>query len=116
MTQMPLRRGVHATLEAAADALIKESLKNVTRHADKSDILTPWKQQERTKREVMVPSGVPDPAVRSGIFPRSINPRDGHLNSRLGQVRGKRVAATYSDLERSDSFGDVAPSFSWDAE
>ena len=115
MNDMPVRRGVHAALEAAADALIKESLKDVTRHADKSDILTPWKQQERLKREVMVPSGVPDPAVRSGVFHRALNPRDGHLNSRLGQVRGKRVSATYSDLDHVE-FGEVSPSFSWDAE
>lgn len=44
--------GRHAALEDAADALIKESLKGVYSHSAKSDILTPWKDQDRHRREI----------------------------------------------------------------
>ena len=54
---MRLRHGVHAQLEEAANELIKESLKGVTSIQAKSDILTPWTEIDRKKREVMVPSG-----------------------------------------------------------
>lgn len=95
--QMPIRRGTHLPLEDAATALLKESLRGVTRHADKSDLLTPWKEQERRRREVYVPSGTPDPAIRSGIFYRGTNPSSPHLNSRGGIVRGRRISMP-SDL------------------
>lgn len=87
---IPLRTGVHRVLEDAADALIKQSLAGVTSREAKSDILTPWKQAERARREVMVPSGTPDPAVRKGIFYRSINPARPELNSRDGIVTARR--------------------------
>ena len=109
---MPLRRGVHAALEAAADAILKESLKGVTRHQDKSDLLTPWKMQERQRREVMVPSGTPDPALRQGIFTRALNPTSPHLNSRQGTAgRGRRGVPTVpADGHAADY------SYDWDAE
>lgn len=87
MTDMPLRRGVHAALEAEANRLIKESLAGVTRHSDKADILTPWKEQERYRREVYVSSGVPDSSTRQGMFHRSLNPSRPELNSRDGVAR-----------------------------
>lgn len=118
MSEMPLRRGAHAPLEEAADRLIKESLRNVTRHADKSDILTPWKEYDRRSHEVMVPSGTPDAAVRSGIFTRVLNPQSSHLNSRMGQVRGKRISGAHlrhSGAMSESTFGaDSDPS--WDGE
>lgn len=115
---MPIRRGTHAELEAAADALIRESLKGVTRHSDKSDILTPWKETERRRREVYVPSGTPDPAVRQGLFHRSINPTSSHLNSRGGSVRGRRIAdphalSSFPVVEASPNFN---PGVAWDSE
>lgn len=109
MTGMPIRRGVHAALEEAADRLIKESLAGVTRHSDKSDILTPWKLQERQRREVMVPSGTPDSALRQGIFNRVLNPTSPHLNSRTGTAgRGHRggtaaVIPEHNDYHEWDS-------------
>ena len=57
------------------------------KHADKSDVLTPWKDQDRRGREVYVPSGVPDPATRQGVFNRAWNPGRPDLNSRDGMAR-----------------------------
>ena len=87
---MPLRRGPHAALEEAANALIKESLVGVTKHSAKSDILTPWKEAERYRREVYVASGVPDASTRRGIFHRVTNPTKPELNSRDGVARPRR--------------------------
>lgn len=87
---MRLRSGVHAQLEAAADALLKESLRGVTKHSEKSDILTPWKDKDRRNREVYVPSGVPDPSTRQGMFHRAWNSEREDLNSRDGQARAGR--------------------------
>lgn len=81
---MPLRSGVHAALEAEANRLIKESLAGVTSHSAKSDILTPWKEGERYRREVYVESGVPDSSTRRGMFHRVLNPARPELNSRDG--------------------------------
>lgn len=96
---MPLRRGVHQPLEDAANAIIKKALQGVTRHSEKSDLLTPWKEAERHRREVMVPSGVPDGALRSGIFGRVINPTHPHLNSSEGSVRPRRKTTSTWDEE-----------------
>lgn len=86
----PLRRGVHAALEAEANRLLRESLKGVTKHSDKADILTPWKEAERYRREVYVASGVPDASTRRGVFHRSTNPARPELNSRDGVSRPRR--------------------------
>lgn len=82
------RRGVHPQLEAQADRLIRESLKGVTKHSEKSDILTPWKEQDRRNREVYVESGTPDPTARRGMFHRAWNSARPDLNSREGMSRG----------------------------
>ena len=84
---MPLRRGPHAALEEAANALIKESLVGVTKHSAKSDILTPWKEAERYRREVYVASGVPDASTRRGIFHRVTNPTKPELNCLTGETK-----------------------------
>ncbi len=79
-----LRYGVNRTLEDAADALLRDSLKGVTKHSEKADILTPWKEVDRKRREVYPAAGVPDRAARSGMFHRAWNSRQPHLNSRDG--------------------------------
>ena len=79
-----MRYGVAKALEEEADALLKRSLAGVTSHEAKSDILTPWKEQERRRREVFVTSGTPDPAIRRGMYRRAMNPLQTHLNSRDG--------------------------------
>jgi hypothetical protein len=86
----PLRRGVHRPLEDEANRIIRESLQGVTRHSEKADILTPWKDIDRHRREVYVPSGTPDPALRQGIFHRRINTARPDLNSREGLARGRK--------------------------
>lgn len=80
-----VRTGLHQPLEAAADEILRQHLSAITRNADKSDVLTPWKHQDRTKREVYVSEGVPDGSLRRGIFTRSYNPAHPHLNSVQGQ-------------------------------
>lgn len=86
-----LRNGVHQPLEDAATALIKESLAGVTSRSAKSDILTPWKEIARKRREVYVRTGVPDPSTRSGMFNRAWNPAHSHLNSRDGATSARRI-------------------------
>ncbi len=86
---IPLRHGVHQVLEDAADELLREDLRRHTRHVD-NDILTPWKEANRRKKEIYVTSGTPDPAVRRGCFYRVINPSRPELNSRDGFARPRR--------------------------
>lgn len=91
---MKLYHGVNKTLEAAANELIRESLEGVTRRADKSDILTAWKEQDRKRREVYSSSGVVDAAMRKGYFHRAWNPAHAHLNSREGIAPANRFSTS----------------------
>ena len=94
MSEMPIRRGVHAGLEAEANRLIKESLAGVTKHSEKADILTPWKEQDRYRREVYVATGVPDSSTRRGMFGRALNRSRPELNSRDGVARPRTTSLT----------------------
>lgn len=97
-----MRYGVNRQLEEQADAILRQSLRGVTAHAEKKDILTPWKQQDRVSREVYVASGIPDPAIRRGIFGRAYNPVQRHLNSREGVAPPLRnIAAIDMDTLQS---------------
>lgn len=78
-----MRYGVARGLEDEANAILADSLRDV-RAPDKMDVLTPWKEQQRKRREVYVGSGIPDPAVRQGMFHRRTNPARPWLNSRDG--------------------------------
>ncbi len=90
-SQMRLRHGTCRELEDQADELIRQSLAGVTSRAAKSDILTPWKQQDRLDHEVYPASGFADPAVRNGVFGRAWNPKYPHLNSRDGKYPVRRA-------------------------
>lgn len=96
----PLRHGVAPHLEAEADRLIKESLAGVTRYSDKSDVLTPWKDQMRHRREVYNIHGVAEPQLRRGIFGRALNPDSPHLNSidAAGAVRKRGFRDSLGDF------------------
>jgi hypothetical protein len=83
-----IRYGIHPLLEAEANELIFGSLKGVTSQREKSDILTPWKEQDRLRREVYSFAGTVDPATRQGIYGRALNTQQLHLNSREGWARG----------------------------
>ena len=83
---MIVRSGTHRELESAADEILRQSMVGVTKHSEKSDILTPWKEQARRSREVMVPSGTPDSSLRRGNFNRAANFARPHLNSADGEV------------------------------
>lgn len=97
MAIVPRTAAARQALEAAANELIRKSLEGVTSMAEKSDILTPWKEQDRRSREVYNPSGVADSSLRSGMYHRSWNSRDAHLNSRDGvATRGSRTGMSSS--------------------
>ena len=85
-----VRSGIHPQLEAEADRLIHESLEGVTSQKAKSDILTPWKEQNRKSREVYPASGAPDSSLRQGMYHREINRQHPHLNSVDGVAGGGR--------------------------
>jgi hypothetical protein len=84
-----MKYGVSAALEEEANRLIRNSLVGVTRHCEKSDILTPWKEAERYRREVYVASGSPDASVRKGMYHRVANTRNPGLNSRDGLAQAR---------------------------
>lgn len=98
-----VRSGVHPQLEAEADRLIKESLEGVTSQSAKSDILTPWKEQNRKSKEVYTAAGSPDSSTRSGMFHRVINRTKPHLNS-VDRVPGGARKSTRSPDSDSSSF------------
>lgn len=87
-------------LEREADRLLRESLQGVTKHSEKSDILTPWKEADRYKREVYVASGVPDAATRKGMFHRALNTTNPELNSRDGVCPSRGRALNSPDYAR----------------
>ena len=91
--------GVHKPLEDAANELIRQSLKGVTSMAEKSDILTPWKEQDRKNREVLTRDGVPDSSTRQGMYHRAWNSAHPHLNSRDGIARGSRFGSLKTFVE-----------------
>lgn len=91
---MPLRHGIHKALDDEATRLIMQSLKGVTSMSAKSDILTPWKEQDRARREILVSSGMPDRSIRQGMYHRAWNARQQHLNSRDGTATARRGGET----------------------
>lgn len=86
-----MKYGTSAPLEEIANAILKTSLVGVTSREAKSDILTPWKEQDRRGREVFVNSGVPDARLRQGMFHRSLNRASPHLNASDGVARPRRA-------------------------
>lgn len=86
-----LRNGKCVALEDAANAIIFGSLKGVTSRSAKADILTPWKEEDRERREILTGTGFADPAVRRGMYHRAWNPLHSHLNSRDGHYPSRRV-------------------------
>lgn len=91
---MRMRFGVHVLLEEEANRMLRDSLRGVTKRADKSDVLTPWKEAERHRREIYSVGGVPDAALRRGMFHRVINGAKPHLNSREGVAPPERTTRT----------------------
>jgi hypothetical protein len=81
-----LHSGIHPQLEDAATELLRKSLEGVTSMSEKSDILTPWKEMDRRRREVYMAEGVPDAALRRGMYHRAWNSQFPHLNSTDGKV------------------------------
>jgi hypothetical protein len=103
--RLRLRNGVCHALEDVADALLAASLKGVTSRSAKSDVLTPWKLEDRAKREILTSTGYADPSVRRGMYRRAWNPRHSHLNSRDGHYPSRRIPDS-PDLMSAD--GDYA--------
>ena len=78
----------------------------MTSHAAKSDVLTAWKEQDRRSHEVYVSEGVPDPAVRRGMFHRALNPTRPELNSRDGHARARMNQASSLGFSSLGAFVD----------
>lgn len=106
MSGLP-RYGVHQALEAEANRIIKESMAGVTSQSAKSDILTPWKEKDRRDREVYTEVGIPDAALRKGMYHRAYNSSSLHLNSRDGVLRGTRLASTLHTFVQSHGSGSL---------
>lgn len=102
----PLRSGRHRLLEEQADLLIKQSLKGVTKHSEKSDILTPWKAQERRRREVYNRTGVADPAMRKGMYHREANRMRPELNSRDGVAPPRQTGGSLGAFVEEHGYPD----------
>jgi hypothetical protein len=93
-----VKSGVHEQLEAEADALIFGSIKDVTSRAEKSDILTPWKEKNRKSKEILSRTGHPiDGAIRRGMYHRAYNPAQPHLNSYDGATKPMKMDAKWED-------------------
>lgn len=91
-----IRRGVHPGLEAVANKMLSDSLRSVTSHKEKSDVLTSWKEQDRRSREIHVPSGTPDGRMRRGMYHRRANLQRPHLNARDGLAMARRTMGSLS--------------------
>lgn len=102
---MRVQYGVNPILEKEADRLLRESLKGVTKHSEKADLLTPWKEADRYKREVYVASGVPDASTRKGMFHRALNTAKPELNSRDG-ISPPRSTGMNSDNQPLAEYGE----------
>ena len=76
------KTGVDEDLEERANALLFDVTRKERSQSAKSDILTPWKTDERYRREHLVP--VADPSQRLGVYGRAMNPERSDLNSRDG--------------------------------
>lgn len=99
------RFGVHKALEEEADRLIKIDMSGSRKLSDKADILTPAKEDLRRRREIFVPSGTPDPALRQGMYHRALNRANADLNSRDGISRSAgRSGAASSSTESLRAF------------
>lgn len=71
---LDLRTGVNAELEEQANALLRQGRKGVTALSEKKHYLTDEQISLRQSREVLNVNGVPDSAIRQGIYRRAYNP------------------------------------------
>ena len=99
-----MRRGVHQQLEDEANEILKRSLAGQKTTEERSDILTPAKENLRRRREVLVASGTPDPAIRQGIYHRKMNRTQTHLNSRDGHTAATRSQPVSTSADGLASF------------
>lgn len=92
-----MRFGVHKTLDDEASAIIRAGQKRLdVPPADPSLFLTPAKEALRRRKEIFVSGGVPDAALRVGVYSRAMNPRQPHLNSRDGAAPPARESGSPS--------------------
>lgn len=105
---MRMKSGVCWSLEEEADRLIRESLANVTAHSAKRDILTPWKEKDRRRREVYNHKGVADASLRRGMFSRVANLEAPHLNAVESKVAPMGRTYEHPDHEAGGEYaGDI---------
>lgn len=112
-----VRSGVFPPLEREADAIIFAATRQETSQAAKSDVLTPWKWQDRLSREVYAKNGTVDAAIRSGMYHRAANRTKPHLNSRDGVAPARKMetpVTSFGYAEREDDGNYYDGSGEWD--
>lgn len=97
---MNVRHGTNHLLEEKATALILASLDGVTNREHKADIMTPWKERDRKRKEILTTSGAQvDPSVRRGQYSKAYNPDKPQLNSRDCPTRPMRMSSSWDPEE-----------------
>lgn len=74
---LSLKTGIDFTLEEAANMILAEGRKGVTKLSDKKDYLTEEQLVLRQQREVYNSNGVPDKGIVCGLYRRTYNPNMG---------------------------------------
>lgn len=69
-----LYSGINNKLEEQANAILREGRRGITALSEKKDYLTEEQLSLRQAREVLNSNGVPDPAIRRGLYRRAYNP------------------------------------------
>lgn len=106
-----VRSGLHQQLDDAATELIRKSLEGVTSMSEKSDVLTPWKETDRRRREVYTADGVPDGALRRGMYHRAWNPTRPHLNSRVSSLPADLLGGAAPHFHRDPNDVEVGETY-----
>lgn len=81
-----MRYGVAKALEEEANRLLK-----LGGGYTGGLVLTPDQEALRRRKELLVPSGIPDPSTRRGVYSRAANREMPHLNSRDAVAAPPRV-------------------------
>src|ERR1035437_5723011 len=108
-----MKYGIDEKLEERADLLLRDSLEGVFAHHLKKDILTPWKQRDRWRHEVIgFKTGVPEKHERLGMVGRVRNIGRPDLVSRDGLAaltrhRVSRPAWDFAENKLPDGYNTI---------
>lgn len=86
LRRVVVKSGIDIELETQADALLFADRGVGGNQRDKQYILAIYQLRSRWSHEVYVTSGCPDSSLMRGLFRRSANSAQTHLNSRDGHL------------------------------